>query len=92
MGTGHNCLAAIEMLTCPRVVERSCSRVEFHVTGVDTRAVDPWVVEIVLTTFNEKDSELWVEIGKSSGNNATGRATYDTSQVRGAIIDIAMKW
>lgn len=91
MGTGNNCLAAIEMLTCSRVVERGCSRVEFHVTGVDTRAVDPWVVEIILTTFNEKDSELWVEVGKPSGNNATGRATYDRSRVRGAMIDITMK-
>jgi len=53
------------------VVERSSLAVEFHVTGVDARAEDPWVVQVALSGFDEHNLEVMVKVGQT--------ACHDTS-------------
>lgn len=64
VGAGDDGLPAIEPLGRPGLVEGGRLRVQLHVPGVDTRAEHPWVVEVVLSTFNEKDGEVVVQIGQ----------------------------
>lgn len=60
-------LAAIEPLGRTRLVEGCGLGVKLHVTGVDARAVDPGVVQVALASFDEKNLEVVVEVGKSVG-------------------------
>jgi hypothetical protein len=71
VSTRHNSPTAIKPLRGSRVVEGSRLAVKLHVSGIDPRAehpgpvsgsvVDefeerlPWVVEIVLSSFNQQD-------------------------------------
>ncbi len=65
MGAGNNRTAAVEPFRGPRVVERGRLGVELHVSWVDTRAEDPWVVEVTLSALNQEDIELVVKIGQT---------------------------
>lgn len=75
VGDGHNSSAAIKPLRGTRVVESGSLAVQLHVPRVDTRAEDPWVVQVVLSTLNQEDLEVVVEIGQTSSNHTTTRTT-----------------
>lgn len=70
MCTGHNSSASIEPFRGPGVVEGGSLAVQLHVPGVDARAEDPWVVEIVLTSLNQEDLEVVVEVGQTASDDA----------------------
>lgn len=55
MSTWYNSSSSIKPLWWSRVVEWSSLAVKFHVSRVDTWSVNPWIVEIVLTTFDDQD-------------------------------------
>ena len=71
MGAWNNSSTSIEPLRRARVVECSGLGVQLHVPWVDTRSVDPWVVEIALAALNQEDLEVMVQIGQ----------TYTTGQL-----------
>lgn len=75
MSTRHNSSAAIEPLRGTGVVEGGSLAVQLHVPRVDTRTENPWVVEVVLSSLNQEDLEVVVEIGESSSHNTTTRTT-----------------
>ena len=61
-----------------RVVEGGGLAVQLHVAWEDTWAVDPRVVEVVLSSLNEHDLEAVVQIGQTASNDAT--ASCQSSQ------------
>jgi hypothetical protein len=68
MRAWHNSPAPIEPFRRTRVVEGSSLAIQLHVLGVDTRAEDPWVVEVVFSGLNQEDLEIVVKIGQSSSD------------------------
>ena len=75
MRNRHNSSAAIEPLRGTRVVEGGSLAVQLHVPRVDTGTENPWVVEVVLSSLNQEDLEVVVEIGETSSHNTTTRTT-----------------
>ena len=72
----HNSSASVKPFRRARVVEGSSLAVQLHVPRVDTWTEDPWVVEIVLSSLNQEDLEVVVEVGQTSSNNtSTGTTT-----------------
>jgi hypothetical protein len=65
MSSGNNSLPAIEPLRRSRLIEGCSLRVKLHVTRVDTGAIDPRVVQVVLSRLNEKNLEVVVEVGET---------------------------
>ena len=63
VGTRYHGSSAIKPVRWSRIVEGSCLGVELHVLWVDTRPVDPWVVQVALTTLDHQDLELVIEVG-----------------------------
>lgn len=41
----------------------------------------PWVVQVVLTCFNQQNLEIMVQVGKSTGDYAAGAATTADNDV-----------
>jgi hypothetical protein len=71
MSDGHHSSAAIKPLRGSRVVEGGSFAVQLHVSRVNTRAENPWVVEIVLSALNQEDLEVVIQVGQSASNDAT---------------------
>jgi hypothetical protein len=71
MSDGHHSPAAIKPLRGSRVVEGGSFAVQLHVPRVNTRAENPWVVEVVLSALNQEDLEIVVQVGQSTCNDAT---------------------
>ncbi len=63
MSTRNHSTSAIEPVGGTRVVESSSARVKLHVLGIDARTVNPWVVDVVLSTLDTQDLELVVKVG-----------------------------
>ena len=63
VGTRYHSSSAVKPVRWSRIVEGSCLGVELHVLWVDTRPVDPWVVQVALTTLDHQDLELVIEVG-----------------------------
>jgi hypothetical protein len=63
MSDGHHSPAAIKPLRGSRVVEGGSFAVQLHVPRVNTRAENPWVVEVILSALNQ--------VGQSTCNDAT---------------------
>lgn len=68
MSARDNSFTTIQPRRGPRVVESSCLGVQFHVSGVNARTIDPRVVQVTLSRFDEKDLEVVVEIGQTCGD------------------------
>lgn len=62
MGGRHNGLTASEPFGRSRLVEGSRLGVKLHVARVDARAVDPWVVEVVLTSLDQENLQVPVKV------------------------------
>jgi hypothetical protein len=69
VGGRHDGSTAAQPLGWAGLIERSRLGVQLHVPGEDTRAVDPWVVEIALARLDEQDLEVVVEIGQAAGHD-----------------------
>lgn len=69
MGAGYDSTTTTEPFRRSRVVERSSLTVELHVLGVDTGSVDPRVVEVGLSSFNEHNLEVVVQVGQAASND-----------------------
>lgn len=65
MGTRDNRLASGKPFGWSRLIERGRLGVKFHIARVDTRAEDPWVVEIALAGLNKEHLEVVIKIGES---------------------------
>jgi hypothetical protein len=46
-----------------------------ELSSVDPLPEDPWVVQIVLTTLNQENGEVPVEVGKTACHNTSCRTT-----------------
>lgn len=83
MGTGYDSTTATEPLGRSRVVERSSLTVELHVLGVDTGSVDPRVVEVGLSSFNEHNLEVVVQVGQAASNDTARTGQSKNVDVNG---------
>jgi hypothetical protein len=64
MGARDDGSTTIEPLGGSRVVEGSRLGVKLHVSRVDTRAIHPGVVDIVLSALDQQDLEIVVQVGQ----------------------------
>lgn len=62
MGAGHNSFSTSQPLRRTGLIKRCCLGVEFHVSWIDTRPKDPRVVEVALTSLNQQNLEIMVQI------------------------------
>ena len=85
MRTRHNSPTSIEPLGRSRVVEGGSLTVQFHILRVDTWTEDPWVVEVVLSSLNQEDLEIVVEVGQPTRN-------YTSTRTSTAHDDIDLAW
>ena len=65
MGARHDGATSIKPFGWTRVVESGRLGVQLHVSRVNAGTVDPWVVQIALSSFNQKDLEVVVEISQT---------------------------
>lgn len=85
VGTRNDSSASIEPFRGSRVVKRGSLAVQLHVTWVNTRAEDPWIVQVGLSSLNQEDLEIMIQVRQSSSNDTptTSPTTYD---------DINLSW
>lgn len=65
MCTGDDCSPAIEPFRRSRVIEGCSLAIKLHISRINARSVDPWIVQVVLSSLDQEDLKFMVEIGQS---------------------------
>jgi hypothetical protein len=65
VSTRDHCPTPIEIIRRPRIVERCGFAVELHIDRIDAWTVNPWVVQVVLTAFNQEHLKVMIKVGQT---------------------------
>jgi hypothetical protein len=71
MSTRHHSTSPTQPFRRSGVVKRSSLTIQLHISWINTRTINPRIVEVRLSSFNKHNLKIVIQISQSASNNTT---------------------